>query len=73
LNSLPLLLLLLIMLCSNLWRTMKVNRKVIKINLTTALNSEILRFLVQWFPNGGLGFCRSGNPTISSQMHNAFY
>jgi hypothetical protein len=47
-------------------------KKVIKINLTTTLNSEILRSLVQWFPNGGLGFCRSGNPTISSQIHNAF-
>jgi hypothetical protein len=32
--------------------------KVIKINLTTARNSEILHSLVQWFPNGGLGFCR---------------
>jgi hypothetical protein len=48
-------------------------KKVIKINLTTALNSEILRPLVHWFPNGDLGFCRSGNPTISSQIHNAFY
>jgi hypothetical protein len=27
-------------------------KKVIKINLTTALNSRILRSLVQWFPNG---------------------
>jgi hypothetical protein len=46
-------------------------KKVIKINLTTALNSKILRSLVQWFPNGGLGFCHSSNPTISSQIHNA--
>jgi hypothetical protein len=48
-------------------------KKVIKINLTTTLNSEILHSLVHWFPNKGLGFCRSGNPTISSQIHNAFY
>jgi hypothetical protein len=48
-------------------------KKVIKINLTTVLNSEILYSLVQWFPNGGLRFCRSGNPTISSQINNAFH
>jgi hypothetical protein len=48
-------------------------KKVIKINLTTAINSEILHSLVQWFPNGGLGFYHSGNPTISSQIHNAFH
>jgi hypothetical protein len=41
-------------------------KKVIKINLTTILNSEILHSLMHWFPNGGLGFCHSGNPTISS-------
>jgi hypothetical protein len=35
-------------------------KKVIKINLTTALNSEILRSLGQWFPNRCLGFCHSG-------------
>jgi hypothetical protein len=48
-------------------------KKVIKINLTTTLNSGILRSLVQWFPNRGSGFYRSGNPTISSQIHNAFH
>jgi hypothetical protein len=48
-------------------------KKVIKIDLTTALNSEIIHSLVHWFPNGGLGFRRSGNPTISSQIHNAFH
>jgi hypothetical protein len=48
-------------------------KKVIKNNLTTALNSEILHSLVQWFPNEGLGFRRFGNPTISSQIHNAFH
>jgi hypothetical protein len=48
-------------------------KKVIKINLTMALNHEILRSLMHWFPNGGLGFCHSGNPTISSQIHNAFH
>jgi hypothetical protein len=45
-------------------------KKVIKVNLTIALNSKILRSLVQWFPNGGLGFCHSSNPTIGSQIHN---
>ena len=47
-------------------------KKVIKIDLTIALNSEILHSLMQWFPNGGLGFCHSDNPTISSHIHNAF-
>ena len=47
-------------------------KKVIKIDLTTAFNSEILHSLMQWFPNGGLGLCHSGNPTISSHIHNAF-
>jgi hypothetical protein len=45
-------------------------KKVIKINLTTALNSKILRFLVQWFSNRGLDFYHSSNPIISSQIHN---
>jgi hypothetical protein len=37
-------------------------KKVIKINLITALNSEILHSLVQWFPNRNLGFCCSSKP-----------
>jgi hypothetical protein len=48
-------------------------KKVIKINLTTVLNSEILHSLMHWFPNVGLGFCHSSNPIISSQIHNAFH
>src|SRR4051812_21765927 len=41
------------------------------INLTTALNSEILCSHVQRCPNGGSGFCHSSNSAISSQIHNA--
>ena len=40
-------------------------KKVIKINLTTFLNAEILHSLVHRFTNVGSGFCHSGNPTIS--------
>ena len=47
-------------------------KKVIKIDLTTVLNFEILHSLMQWFPYGDLVFSHSGNPTINSHIHNAF-
>ena len=41
------------------------NNKVIKINLTTALNAEILYSLMCRFTNFGSDFYHSDNPAIS--------